>query len=133
MHGGQSVHIHPCPAIRSSHPKIMAYVNIAEPEVFRPAVLFVNQLVPESIFIHIFLQVLHHQAISFEDALTVRIVFRKVEKQFCHTNSHPAIATSPIEGHIGRMIKETILTLNLIQIKHHSLAARLMYFLSPVT
>ena len=63
--------------------------------------------------------------------MTVRIVFRKVEKQFCHAHSHPAIATSPIKGHIGCMIKKTVLTLNLIQIKHHFLGSAVdVFFIS---
>ena len=47
---------------------------------FSPKVGLVYQLIPQSVLVHIFLQIVHHQKIAFHYPVSIRIIFRQVEQ-----------------------------------------------------
>ena len=74
---------------------------------------------PQAIGRLILFQAFHHSAIAMQDAWTVFTIFGQTTQQLCHTGSHPAITSTPIERNIRCMIEKTIRTLQFIQIHHH--------------
>ncbi len=82
-----------------------------------PGIRFAHELRPHAVLALLLEERLHHLAVAFQDARTVLAVLREVLERHRHRGGHPAVAASPHERHVGRVVEKAVQKLQLVEVE----------------